>query len=445
MTPADAPAFPPGTPAPAGGLRDAAVRVLEGNWAGSHTLPSSGLYPHQWSWDSAFIAIGLRHVSPRRAQLELESLLQAQWPDGRVPQIVYDVRRDDDYSPGASFWRTDRMPAPPPVPTAGLVQPPNHALAAWEVHRADPASSAEHRFLTGIYPRLVAWHEYLRTRRDRGGRGLASVVHPWESGMDNSPLWDEPLAGVPDTPRTPLSRPDLQHADLTERPSTKEYGKYFWLAEHYRDRGCDDGDGQDRFVVEDPTFNALWAASEHALAAIAQTVGADPGPHRARAAAITAALEPLFEPALGLFVARDVVADRAVRRATISGLVPLVLADLPHAPELLRTLSGPRFLGSGALLVPSYDATAADFLPAQYWRGPAWFNMTWLVIRGLRTHGDTDGADVLARHVRRLAVEHGFPEYVDPFTGAPHGARRFSWTAALALDLEATGVGGAPG
>src|SRR3712207_8259576 len=98
--------------------------------------------------------------------------------------------------------------------------------------------------------------------------------------------------------------PILQHADLSERPSQKEYGKYFWLAEHYRDRGCDDTDGQDRFVAEDPTFNALWATSEEALARIAEVAGADPEPHLARAAAITAALDRLYDDALGLYVAR---------------------------------------------------------------------------------------------------------------------------------------------
>src|SRR5690606_41685928 len=51
-------------------LRDA-LRVLIANWDGSYTVPSRTLYPHQWSWDSAFIAVGNARWSPRRARTEL--------------------------------------------------------------------------------------------------------------------------------------------------------------------------------------------------------------------------------------------------------------------------------------------------------------------------------------------------------------------------------------
>jgi hypothetical protein len=423
------------TPPIAGHLAAAASGVLDANWTGSYTLPATGLYPHQWSWDSAFIAIGLRHVSPERAQRELETLLTGQWADGRIPQIIYDVSRDDDYSPGASFWQSTQIPGAPSIPTAGLIQPPNHAWAAWEVHCADPAESRARGFLPRVYPRLVAWHEYLRTRRDRGGRGLASVVHPWESGMDNSPLWDEALARVPSTPKHKILRPDLLHADLSERPSEEAYGKYFWLAEQYRDRECDDLRGEDSFLMEDPTFNALWARSELSLASIAEEIGRDGARHRVRAAELTAALSALYDEELDVFVARDVINDALVRKATISGVVPLILPGLSQAPAVLRTVLGPRFLGSGPLMVPSYDVTAEDFEPTQYWRGPAWSNMTWLMIWGLRTHGHEAEANALSANLCALALEHRFPEYVDPWTGAPHGTRNFSWTAALALDL----------
>src|SRR4051812_28498171 len=87
------------------GLRGAAARVLLGNWTGASTVPSRSLYPHQWSWDSAFVAVGLRHLSVVRAQRELESLCEAQWGDGRLPHIVFNPAVGvDAYFPGPGFW-----------------------------------------------------------------------------------------------------------------------------------------------------------------------------------------------------------------------------------------------------------------------------------------------------------------------------------------------------
>jgi hypothetical protein len=415
----------------------AAIRVLEANWNGSYTLPAAGLYPHQWSWDSAFIAMGLRHVSPRRAGQELDSLLAGQWADGRIPQIIFDVHRDQDYSPGASFWRSELLDASPDdVLTAGLVQPPNHAWAVWKIHQADPAESRRRRFLERAYPRLVAWHEYLLTRRDRGRRGLASIVHPWESGTDNSPLWDEALQAVPTQSRHTIVRPDLLHADATERPSHRDYGRYFWLAERYRDHDCDDADADYPFLLEDPAFNALLAVSELALQKIATELGRDGARHAQAAEAIVAVLEELFDERLGCYVARDVRTGTLISKATINGLLPLLIPGIRHQAELILSTTSQRFLGGAPLLVPSYDATATDMDPQLYWRGPAWFNMNWMMIIALAQAGETVLADDLTARSLRLARDNDFPEYVNPWTGTPHGTRQFSWTAALALDLE---------
>ncbi|MFF3657020.1 MGH1-like glycoside hydrolase domain-containing protein [Streptomyces olivochromogenes] len=295
---------------PAGSLHLRAARVLEGNWTGTSTVPSHGLYPHQWSWDSAFIAIGLRHLSPLRAQTELETLLGAQWGDGRIPHIVFNPSVPlDAYFPSPDFWRSSTAGraagAPRTVQTSGIVQPPVHALAAWLVHQADPGLSRSRSFLSRMYPRLAAWHRYLLHRRDLGGGGLASVVHPWEQGMDNSPCWDAPLSRV--TPAAPRSfrRADLDHGSAEDRPTDLDYGRYVRLATDYRDGGYADGAGE--FAVEDPAFNALLIASEHALAAIAQELGAAGTARHARAERLTAALvERLWDPAEGMFFCRDV-------------------------------------------------------------------------------------------------------------------------------------------
>ncbi|MEU3533939.1 hypothetical protein AB0E70_20465 [Streptomyces murinus] len=428
--------------APPDALPVRAARVLDANWTGASTVPSRGLYPHQWSWDSAFIAIGLRHLSPLRAQTELETLLAAQWTDGRVPHIVFNPSVPfDAYFPGPDFWRSTTAGraagAPRTVQTSGIVQPPVHALAAWLVHRADPGLSHARGFLARVYPRLAAWHRYLLRRRDLGGGGLVSVVHPWEQGMDNSPCWDAPLARIDPAPARSFRRADLDHGAPEDRPTDLDYGRYVRLAVEYRDARY--ADGHREFAVEDPSFNALLIASEHALAHIAAELGAGSAARHARAERLTAALvERLWSAESGMFLCRDVSGGELIPERGVSGLIPLLLPTLPGelVTALVRTLTGPHFgLGGATRLVPSYDLLGEAFDPHRYWRGPAWFNTSWLVERGLRLHGERAPADVLGAALLELAEASGFAEYVDPFTGEACGARGFGWTAALALDL----------
>ncbi|GHH70261.1 MGH1-like glycoside hydrolase domain-containing protein [Promicromonospora soli] len=464
------------------GAVDAAARVLDTNWTGRHTVPATGLYPHQWSWDSAFVAIGTRHREPERARAELVTLLDAQWSDGRVPQIVYDVGRDDDYAPGAGFWEAGSGPARSGLATSGpatsgLVQPPMHAWAAWLVHCADPAGSARDGFLARVYPRLVRWHGYLRVRR-AGAVGLPVTKHPWETGTDNSPLWDAALDRVPPEAGTAIRRPDLQHAGAGERPGSRDYRRYYRLAETYRYAGCAD-DVPIGFAMVCPLFTTVLAVSELALARMARTLhdgggggasggdggggfgdgggvaglghsdrngdGGRAGAHEAAAASlITAMDEHLWDEDVGLYVALDDTTGERVRRATVNGLVPLLLADAGagagaragaralRVERMLATLTGAGFLGGGPF-VPSTSRQDPAFDPGLYWRGPAWFNMSWLLLRAVRALGRGDLAARLLEHFD-IAAPEGFPEYVDPDTGAGRGTRQFSWTAALTLD-----------
>ncbi|MHB9753902.1 MGH1-like glycoside hydrolase domain-containing protein [Streptomyces sp. BYX5S] len=425
-------------------LRDRAARVLDANWTGTSTVPSRTLYPHQWSWDSAFVAIGLRHVSPLRAQVELETLLSAQWGDGRIPHIVFNPAVAlDAYFPSPDFWRSATAGraagAPAAVQTSGIVQPPVHALAAWLVHRADPALSRARGFLTRVYPGLAAWHRYLLHHRDHGGAGLASVIHPWEQGMDNSPCWDAPLSRIAPAPARTYRRADLEHGAAADRPTDLDYGRYVRLAADYRDGGYADGDGGG-FAVEDPSFNALLAASEHALARIACELGAAGTARHARAERLTAALvRRLWDPEAGMFLCRDLRGRGGrIEAYGISGLLPLILPTLPRevVRALVATACGPRFgVGGPVRLAPSYDLTGPAFDPHRYWRGPAWFNTNWLLWHGLRLHGERARAARLRAAMLDAAGASDFAEYVDPRTGAGCGARGFGWTAALTLDL----------
>jgi hypothetical protein len=253
--------------------------------------------------------------------------------------------------------------------------------------------------------------------------------------MDNSPYWDSALSAMPNDFGSDIPRPDLEHADADHRPSNAEYGKYLSLAARYRDHGCDDRDDDYPFRLEDPAFNALWIRSELALADIAVAIGVDPAPHQRRAAELTKALETLWHPGLGCYTARDLVSGTLQPYRTVSGLIPLLVPQLAHDTEVLTELRGEHFALGTVALVPSHDLTAQTFDPSRYWRGPSWFNTAWLVAEALHERGLHEEAHGLALDMATSALLNNFPEYIDPHTRDPRGTQRFSWTAALCLDL----------
>src|SRR5918995_1729790 len=129
---------------------------------------ATDLYPHQWSWDSGFIAIGLAHLDTGRAARELLTLFRHQWKTGKVPHIVFNPEAPpDSYFPGAEHWAcAAASPEAPPAPpyTSCLCQPPTHAIAAqrvWEAATNGRARAEATAFLRDIYPKLLSWHRYL--------------------------------------------------------------------------------------------------------------------------------------------------------------------------------------------------------------------------------------------------------------------------------------------
>ena len=66
-----------------------AAYLLRGNDLGVMTTAAPLLYPHMWSWDAAFVSIGLASLTVERAVVELDTLLSAQWANGMIPHIVF--------------------------------------------------------------------------------------------------------------------------------------------------------------------------------------------------------------------------------------------------------------------------------------------------------------------------------------------------------------------
>lgn len=248
---------------------DARARaILRGNDRGGYTIPTAGLYPYQWNWDSAFAAWGFSTFDIDRAWTELETLFAAQWQTGMVPHIVF-WQPDPGYFPGPEVWGTGTSdPA-----TSGISQPPVAAILARRIWAADRAAGQGR--IAALYPKLLAWHRWWREHRCPSG--VAAVTHPWESGRDNCPDWDPGMANVDGSGVGHYTRRDTGHVDASMRPSKEDYDRYLAILQFGRACGWDQREiiGNGPFLMADPAITFILIRANRDLAAIGRDLGHD--------------------------------------------------------------------------------------------------------------------------------------------------------------------------
>ncbi|CAN7662332.1 amylo-alpha-1,6-glucosidase [Mesorhizobium sp. LjRoot246] len=409
-----------------------AVEVLKENDQGAYTIPTKGLYPFQWNWDSCLTALGLAHYDEARAWTEIETLFAHQWPDGMVPHIVFHVW-SDGYFPGPEVWQTGR-----PTATSGITQP---AVAGFAVRRLfdrarDKKLAAERA--RALLPKIDAWHRWFYENRDPGGEGLVAIIHPWESGRDNSIDWDDAFERVPTEGVEPYTRRDTLHADPAHRPTQQQYDRYIWLLQHFRGLGWDNARLHDAspFQVVDPGFNAILIRASTDLADLAQALGETgiASANRARAEKGLAAMERLWSEAHGQYLCLDRVTGKLIDSASVGGILP-AFAAIPGARTAALAATVERLAGRAGYVVPSHDPDDPRFDAKRYWRGPVWLVVNYMISDGLADAGHNDAARRITQSSLNLIRESGFAEYYDPLTGDPLGGGRFTWTAAMVIEF----------
>ena len=420
-------------------MRDAlieqAVQVLRRNDRGTYTVPTHGLYPFQWNWDSALSALGFAHFDEVRAWTEIDTLFAHQWEDGMVPHIIFH-ERDEGYFPGPDVWATSRK-----VPTSGITQPP---VAAFTVRRlfdrAKDKTLARER-AKALLPQLHAWHQWFFRARDPKGSGLVAIIHPWESGRDNSVDWDIALSRVPTDGVEPFTRRDIQHADPAHRPTRAQYERYIWLVQTFRSLGWDNTRLHDAspFQVVDPGFNAILIRSCADLADLADQLDEPDIARQSRDLAErgSAAMETLWSGAHGQYLCLDRTTGSLIDSPSVGGLLA-AFAAIPadRAASISRRIEK---LGETAqFLIPSHDPTTSEFDDLRYWRGPAWLIVNYMIADGLLAAGQSDMVDRIIADSIRLIELSGFAEYYSPITAAPCGGAHFTWTAAMVLEFLAS-------
>ncbi|MAW52521.1 MAG: hypothetical protein CME01_06810 [Geminicoccus sp.] len=409
-----------------------ALAILKANDRGEFSVPTHGLYPVQFNWDSAFAALGYRHYAPQRAVREVELLLEGQWADGMVPHIIF--RGDHQgYFPGPDVWSTGQ-----PIPTSGITQPPVAGSILRQLIEGGVSVSSDR--LGAMVARLDRWHDWFTRARQCPDSGAILVVHPWESGRDNLSDWDGAMAQVvPDTGLGEYRRRDLEHVDAEQRPTREEYDRYLTIVRFGRDCGWDQAHlGRNSpFRMIDPGMTAMLLRSERDLVWLQGQTGQDTAATKARIQRLEEGWRSLWNPRVKSFTSRNMSTGAFIDEVSAASFLGPYAGMVDHLGETLDHFD--RFARSVDFMIPSFDPASEGFDPQRYWRGPIWHVINNRIGLGLQEIGELDRSERVRRDTARLTEKSGFSEYFDPLTGEGLGGKLFTWTASVYLDWACDG------
>ena len=428
-------------------LQDKAIKILNTNWRNGFSIPCANLYPFQWKWDSGFIAIGFAHFDMEKAKEEITTLLKAQWNNGFIPHIVFHTE-NDSYFPGADFHRSDLHPlSSKEYKSTGMTQPPVLGFVLEEIYKISTDKKDLLIYVKTLIDKVYANHEYFYRNRDPQNEGLVYIYHNWESGTDNSPIWDDIWATM-NSPEYTFERRDITHVNASERPSKREYDHYLHIIEiakehHYNDERIAE---LSPFLVQDPLFNAMLIKSNESLIKLYNLIGGNFDKvdqlKKWQEKSKKSFNEKLYDEEIGAYIHYDLRNEKPLRYLSSSSFSPL-FANIPtkeKADKMVKVMLD-KFGGEHQYLCASFDPTSERFNPKKYWRGPVWINLNWMLFNGLNNYGYTNIAERVKQDTISLIKYNGFYEYFDSRKEmhtngkAGYGGNNFSWSAALLIDL----------
>ena len=375
-------------------LRERVLAVLRRHWVdvpsgGGYTAPNRVRYPWQWLWDSCFHALIWAELGDDRGLDELAQVLGAADASGCVPHMIYqlDPRHHEE------FW--GRQGA------SSITGPPMYGHALAELHRR--GAHVPERLVAAAAEGL----EFLLHRRGRHvDSGLVLLCHPWESGADNDPRWD-----------------DFCEGGFEERRWYERKGELLRTVE--RSAGG--------APLANPKFSAASAGFSALVAFNALELADATGALEVTAARRLAdAVRARWDGDLRSYTDAGAAAPGSGRIRTAYGLLGLLTeSDPERAAAVAADLGDSRAYG-GACGPTGVHRGEPAFSPRTYWRGPSWPQLDYLLWLGLRRAGQDAAATAVARATVAGAEKSGLAEYWDSDDGTGLGAIPQSW-AGLAL------------
>ena len=344
-------------------------------------------------WDCFFGSLLTNMEDTAQTSAAVRAILLSQSSNGVVPNIE-----------GGSGTTPDRT------------EPPVGAYAVWKNYERNQ----DREILTWAYPRLKRWHEWWFNNRgdgqpwrdgnrdgllewgsDKGstpsvgGRGNLQTAK-WESGMDDSPMWD----------------------DVTYNPGTYT------------------------MELDDVGLNSLYALDAECLAKIARILGNDEDGRR-----FTADYERIKATMRQkLWNEKDEIYENLYwdghfsNRLSPTNFYPMLagVATPDQAGRMVQEhLLNPKEFW-GTYVIPTIARNDPVFSDQFYWRGDIWGPTNYLVYEGLSRYGEDEVALTFAEKSYDLfmtdwhANQHTNEQYY-AWGGSAGGDKHYTWGALLLL------------
>lgn len=330
-------------------------------------VPSKNGYIGVWLWDNALHSFAYRHVDPELARDQIRGMLDHQLEDGMLPDAIFD----------------DGIVAEIGHPIPGRVtKPPILAWAAMKIHEIAPDVD----FIREIYDPLVRWNHWWLPNWKDNPEELACYSHPYSSGMDDHPTWEDGM---------PVVSPDINTYLFLQMEALSKMAA----------------------ILNKKEDEIEWKLRSEML--------------------LKSIISELWDEEAGLFWAfHD---EEPIRKKSIINVFPLWTGRLPQSmnQRLLDHLKN-EFEFSGDFILPVVSRDDFEFSPDMMWRGPVWANINYFMIEALFKIGEENYAEILRDKTLEIIMgNEGIYEYYNAVTGKPghRAVPMFSWTAAVFIDL----------
>ena len=408
-----------------------AQKILIGNRKRGYTLPTNNkLYPAQWNWDSAFIALGYSYFNLNFALKEIKTLLDGQWKDGMIPHILFH-NTNTNYYPNHTAWNCGNK-----IRSSGITQPPVLASILKEIIDKNKITKIRKKEIKKFVIKIKKSHEWFIKNRDPKKTGLVSILHPWESGYDNSSLWDEPMKKVKIEKNIQYKRADNKVINPEHRPLNIDYDRYVTIKNDLRKKKYDPKKifKTSLFNVVDIGFNSIFLKSNKDLIILLKKFNLDSSTIINYIKTTEKNILKYFDKKKQTFFCFDLRNKKKIFIPSITNYL-ILYADIKNSKIndiLIKNLKKHNL--KEKYFFSSIKPNHKSFEEKRYWRGPVWINCNWFIHKGLMNKDEKYSNKIKERTIR-LVEKKGFHEYYSCKNGKPMGANNFSWSAALYLDL----------